>query len=399
MRSFQRFLPILRSRPTSRKNYSTETRKRTPLFDVHSRLKAQMVPFCGWSMPLRYEDQGIIESHLHTRAHVSLFDVSHMGQLICSGPDREAFIETLTVADLKSLERGQATLSMITNNEGGIIDDTIVTNRGDHVYFVVNAGCFEKDLNHVRSLLQSFKDKGGKAEISVISDRALIAIQGPKSEEILSKFTNPSQLSSMKFMTGDFLNINGIPDVYVQRSGYTGEDGFEISIPASSATGIVESLLSSENVKMAGLGARDTLRLEAGLCLYGNDIDEGTTPKSAGLLWTISKRRRESGGFIGDKVILDEIKDVKDIVHKRVGLVVEGRPARHGAKVFDTNTEQEIGHVTSGTYGPSVKKNIAMSYIKTKYSKIGTKVKVNVGGKFYGGTVTKMPWITPGYKK
>jgi len=356
-----------------------------------------MVGFCGWNMPLKYSNAGIVESHLHTRAHASLFDVSHMGQLFCTGPERNTFMELLTVADMSALATGSATLSLITNQNGGIVDDTIVTNRGDCVYFVVNAGCYDKDMKHIGELLTTFKNRGGKANITPITDRALVAIQGPDSEKVLSQLTD-TNLQSIKFMTGKFMTVNKV-ECFVQRSGYTGEDGFEMSIPAASAKSVVEALLKIPQVKLAGLGARDSLRLEAGLCLYGNDIEMDTTPKEASLVWTIPESRREKGGFTGDKIILSQINNKTPTLKKRIGLVVQGRPGRAGATVHDAESGAEIGKVTSGTIAPSVGKNIAMAYVKPKYSKIGTNLKVSVSAKLYSATVTKMPWITPGYKK
>lgn len=370
--------------------------KRTALYDLHVELGGKMVPFAGWEMPVQYPD-GVLKSHLHTRESAGLFDVSHMGQLKVTGKDRAEFIEYVTVADVKNLAPFRGCYSLIPNTEGGLIDDTIVTNAGNFLYVVVNAGCFDKDMAHLNSELAKFRSKGKDVDLQVWSGRSLVALQGPKAALVLQRHTS-TDLSTIKFFTGGFITIHG-NECYVQRSGYTGEDGFEISIPTSAVVAFSRALLKEKEVAPIGLGARDSLRLEAGLCLYGHDLDAHTTPKEANLVWTISERRQKEGGFIGANVILGQLpQKITELKKRRVGLFVDGAPAREGATIHEENGT-EIGTVTSGTMSPVLKKAIAMAYVKPPHHKLDSKVKVKVRGKLYDATVAKMPFVETKYKQ
>lgn len=355
-----------------------------------------MVPFAGWDMPVQYPD-GVLKSHLHTREAAGLFDVSHMGQLKVTGKDRAEFVEYVTVADVKNLAPFRGCYSLIPNEKGGLVDDTIVTNAGDFLYVVVNAGCFDKDMVHLQAQLSKFKAKGKDVDLQVWGNRSLVALQGPKAVDALQRHTS-FDLSTLKFFTGGFVKIQGV-ECYVQRSGYTGEDGFEISIPTPNVESITRSLLKEKEVAPIGLGARDSLRLEAGLSLYGHDLDETTTPKEANLTWTISERRQKEGGFIGADVILAQLpQKISDLKRRRIGLFVDGPPAREGASVH-TLSGEEIGTVTSGTLSPILKKSISMAYVKPPHHKLDEKLKVKVRGKTYDATVTKLPFVPTKYIK
>ncbi|CAG8640303.1 1806_t:CDS:2 [Paraglomus brasilianum] len=368
--------------------------KKTCLYDFHVKNGGKMVPFAGYLMPVQYANTGVLASHLHTRENSSLFDVSHMLQTRLTGKDRIAFLEKVIVADVQNLPSGKSTLSVFTNENGGIIDDTVICKHDDHIYIVSNAACAEKDLAHMRTELDKFKKSGGDAELDVITDHGLLALQGPKSAEVLQNILN-QDLSDFKFMNGRFIKIKGI-ECHVARSGYTGEDGFEIAVPAPEAAHLSEILLSNPVVQLAGLGARDSLRLEAGLCLYGHDLDDTTTPVEAGLTWTIGKRRREEGGFIGAEKILPQIKD--GVARRRVGLVVEGAPARENAEMLSESGET-IGKITSGGPSPSLKKNIAMGYVKSGYHEQGTNLQVKVRNRLQKASVVKMPFVPARYHK
>jgi len=353
-----------------------------------------MVPFAGWEMPLQYSDS-IIESHLHCRSSASLFDVSHMQIIRLHGEKRNEYLESLTVVDLKSLEVGNAKLSLIINKNGGIIDDTIITNKGNHISMVVNAGCSEKDIKHFSNELKSF---GKGVEMEVVSDESLLAIQGPKSVQIVQKLTD-LDLSKVKFMTSNNAKVGGF-NVVLNRCGYTGEDGFEIAVKNKDAVGLAEKLLKESSiVKPCGLAARDTLRLESGLCLYGNDMEENRNPVEASLVWTIDSRRKKEGGFLGSKIVLEAIKN--GTKQKRVGFVVlSGPPARQHAPIFDSeNGGKQIGEVTSGTMSPSLKKSIGMCYVDVPFNKIDSKLFVEVRGKRFPISISKMPFVEHHYFK
>ncbi|KAI8985109.1 aminomethyltransferase [Pilobolus umbonatus] len=371
-----------------------ETVKKTALYDFHVQHGGKMVPFAGYAMPVQYSGMGMLASHIHTRQKASIFDVSHMLQSRVTGKDRHKFFETLVVADLTHLPEGQGTLSVFTNEQGGIIDDTIIMQHKDSLYVVSNAGCAEKDLAHIQKHLAEFQNKGGDVDFNVITDHSLIAIQGPKAAAALQSLIN-QDLSGFSFMNGKYMEIAGVP-CHVARSGYTGEDGFELSVPTGEIVDITNKLLAHPDVELAGLGARDSLRLEAGLCLYGNDLDETTTPIEAGLTWTIPKSRRETGGFLGAETILSQIKN--GVSRRRVGLMVEGAPARAGAEILNKEGEL-IGTVTSGCPSPILKKNIAMGYVQNGLHKKGTELSVKVRNKIQNATVTKLPFVPSNYHK
>lgn len=385
-----------RSCVAAKRAYSTGTDKRTALYDLHVEFGGKMVPFGGWEMPVQYKD-GIVKTHLHTRAAAGLFDVSHMGQLKITGKDRNEFIELLTVVDTKNLAEFSGSLSLITNTRGGIVDDTIITNAGDFLYVVVNAGCYERDMVHIRKVEAEFKSKGKDVTVADWAGRSLVALQGPLAEKVLQPHVT-GDLSKLTFFKGGFFQILGV-ECYIQRSGYTGEDGFEISIPTEAVVEFSRSLLSHPDVLPIGLGARDSLRLEAGLCLYGHELDEDTTPKQANLVWTISKRRQEEGGFIGADAVLAELpKKIAELPKRRVGLFVDGAPARDGATIHHKDTQEKIGIVTSGTLSPTLKKAIAIGYVKPPFHAIGTELLVNVRGTMRKATITKMPFVPTNYK-
>jgi aminomethyltransferase len=345
-----------------------------------------MVDFAGWEMPLQYSD-GVLKSHHHTREKASLFDVSHMVQTKWSGKDCTKFLESLVVADLTTLPVGHSTLSVFTNEKGGIIDDTVINKKTEDSFYVVsNAGCAEKDLAHIRAQLEKFNSNGGECNVTVINE-SLVALQGPLAVKVIEQLSK-SDLSNFAFMTSRTMNLEGIK-AYVSRCGYTGEDGFEIAVAHNEAEKLCRLILRDENVLLAGLAARDSLRLEAGLCLYGHDLDETISPVEAALTWTIGKNRRLHGGFLGADIILPQIK--QGVSKRRVGLLIEGAPAREHAKVFADG--QEIGHVTSGCPSPTLKKNIAMAYVKSGYHKLGTGLQVMVRNKMINASVVKMPFV------
>jgi aminomethyltransferase len=360
--------------------------KTTPLNALHRRLGARMVPFAGYDMPLHYS-QGIIAEHLHARSHAVLFDVSHMGQATLRGDDAAEALESLVVADLKGMLAGTVRYSLLTNDTGGIIDDLMVVHGGYYLSVIVNASRKDIDFAHIAERV------GERCEFETGDDRALLALQGPEAATVLAELAPVSR--HMLFMTAETLKIGGI-GCGVTRSGYTGEDGFEISVAADEAAALAELLLEDSRVSMAGLGARDSLRLEAGLCLYGQDIDETTTPVEAGLAWTIGKRRREIGGFPGAEIILRQIAEGAS--RRRVGIKLDGKvPARAGAEI--TDKRWTIGAVTSGGYGPSVGGPIAMGYVDTDYSAAGTEVDVIVRGKPQPGHIVRLPFVPHRYVK
>ena len=368
-------------------NLNAQDLKQTPLDVLHREMGAKMVPFAGYAMPVQFED-GIISEHLHTRAEASVFDVSHMGQARLKGSNAAAVIEKLVPGDIQGLGPGRTRYTLLTNDQGGIIDDLMVTNMGDHLFLVVNAGGKERDFAHI----QSHADGG--AELEVLGDRALIALQGPAASAVLSRLQPGTE--TMAFMSAETMDVGGIPCI-VTRSGYTGEDGYEISVPADDAEKLMRMLLTETEVKPAGLGARDSLRLEAGLCLYGNDIDETTTPVEANLNWVVNKRRRQEGGFLGAEIIGEQLKS--GVGRKRVGLKPDGKaPARAHTAIEDTGGNA-IGEVTSGGYGPSVEGPIAMGYVKTEFSDPETPVNLMVRGKAHPGSVVKLPFVEQRYFK
>jgi len=358
--------------------------RKTPLYDLHNELGADMTGFGGWDMPLYYKSLGIMKEHVHCRTHAGLFDVSHMIPLQIRGRDRVKFIERVTVADVQALAPGNGQLSSLPNEKGGLMDDLIVTNMDDHFYMVINAGHEPKDLPHMRKHLQ-----GLDANITVLEGRGLLALQGTSAAKVLASLSDVD-LGKFKFMSARNLKVGGV-DCLVTRSGYTGEDGFEILCEGKQAVGLARKFLAHPEVKPIGLGARDSLRLEAGLCLYGNDLDDGKTPIEAGLTWTISPRRRAEGGFIGAGAILAQLKDPKLVKIKRCGFTNTGPPARSHDKIFNAEGK-EVGEMTSGVFGPTVKMPVSMGYVSSSYAAKGTKLQVEVRGKKYPLTVVAMPF-------
>ncbi|WP_315904757.1 glycine cleavage system aminomethyltransferase GcvT [Vibrio fluvialis] len=362
----------------------------TPLHALHLEVGAKMVPFAGYDMPVQYA-LGVKKEHLHTREAAGLFDVSHMGQLRLHGEGAAAALETLVPVDVVDLAEGKQRYAFFTNEQGGILDDLMVANLGDHLFVVVNAACKEQDINHLQAHLPS------GVELEIIDDRALLALQGPKAAEVLARL-QPA-VADMLFMDIQQVQIDGI-DCIVSRSGYTGEDGYEISVPADKAETLARTLTAFDEVEWIGLGARDSLRLECGLCLYGHDLDETTTPVEASLLWAIQPVRRtggaREGGFPGADIILSQIA-TKDVSRKRVGLVGQTKaPVREGTELFDAEGAK-IGIVTSGTAGPTAGIPVSMAYVRVDLSAIGTEVFAEVRGKMLPMLVEKMPFVPQRY--
>ncbi|WP_019614321.1 glycine cleavage system aminomethyltransferase GcvT [Psychromonas ossibalaenae] len=362
----------------------------TPLHLLHTEMGAKMVPFAGYDMPVQYE-LGVRKEHLHCRAQAGLFDVSHMGQLRLYGENAAKELEALVPVDIIDLPAGKQRYAFFTNEQGGINDDLMITNFGDHLFVVVNAACKEQDIKHLQDNLPE------DVELEVIEDRALLALQGPLAAEVLARI-NP-QVSDMVFMDACRIELAGT-ECYVSRSGYTGEDGYEISVPADTAEQLARQLLAYSEVEWVGLGARDSLRLECGLCLYGHDLDPTTTPVEASLLWGISPSRRadgeRAGGFPGANLILEQIR-TKEVARKRVGLIGHSKaPVREGCRLFDAENN-EIGIVTSGTFGPSKGAPVAMAYVHRDFAALGSEVFADVRGKKLLMTVEKMPFVPQRY--
>ena len=374
----------------------TQSLRKTPLNGLHREFEAKLTEFAGYEMPVQYR-LGILGEHQHTRKKAGLFDVSHMGQVILSGQSYEETalaLEKVLPMDVLGLEIGRQRYGFLTTDEGGILDDLMFSNRGDHIFVVLNAACKDSDIKYLRSLLEP------NISIKEIESRALIALQGPASEAVLGKY-HP-QIKNMKFMDVETLTIDGA-ECWISRSGYTGEDGFEISIPAEAAEPIARSILSNQNVEFIGLGARDSLRLEAGLCLYGHDIDQATTPVEASLTWAIQKARRSNGsrasGFIGSEIILKQLAGGTN--KKRVGLLPQTRaPMREGVEIFATETSKEaIGKITSGGYGPTVGYPIAMGYINSEYANSEDDLFGELRGKRVPVKVSNLPFVPLNFKR
>jgi aminomethyltransferase len=372
--------------------------RRTPLYAMHVRLGARMVPFAGYEMPVQYPG-GIIREHLHTRTAAGLFDVSHMGQIALrprSGrvEDAARALEALVPGDVIRLALGRQRYTLFTNAAGGVLDDLMVSNQGDHLVLVVNAACKEADEAHLRAHLSDTCD------IERLADRALVALQGPQAEAALARLA--PEVRAFKFMDARTIALMG-ERCLVSRSGYTGEDGFEISIPAGRAEALCEALLSDESVEMAGLGARDTLRLEAGLCLYGADLTPEITPVEAALEWSIPPSRRaggaRAGGFPGADVIFRQLAD--GAARRRVGLRPEGRaPVRAGAPLFRREDDAApVGAVTSGGFGVSLDAPVAMGYVPMDATAPGTRIFAEVRGKRLSVVAAELPFVAPHYKR
>src|SRR6266436_5458736 len=372
--------------------------KQTPLHALHVARGGKMVPFAGYDMPVQYA-AGVLREHLHTRNGAGLFDVSHMGQVALhakSGKVEDAALalERLVPQDILGVAPGRQRYAQFTNDQGGILDDLMVTNFGSHLFLVVNAACKAEDEAHLRASLQD------ACVIEPLGNRALIALQGPKAESVLAKLCPDA--GAMRFMDAGPHRVDGI-DCYVSRSGYTGEDGFEISVPAEQAEALANTLLENSDVLPIGLGARDSLRLEAGLCLYGHDIDATTTPVEAALEWSIQKGRRQggvrAGGFPGADKILSQLAN--GAPRRRVGLRPQGRaPVREGAPLFaDVASSEQIGAVTSGGFGPSINAPVTMGYLPSSHATPGGLVYAELRGQRLPLRVAPMPFVPNTYKR
>jgi len=367
----------------------------TPLNALHLELGARMVPFAGYSMPVQYP-AGLMAEHLHTRSAAGLFDVSHMGQLRLVGPDAAAAFESLMPVDVIGLGVGKQRYGLLLNDEGGILDDLMFVNRGEDLFVIVNGACKVADIAHIQARI------GQRCQVIPLPDQALLALQGPQAVTALSRLA--PGIEQLVFMTGGAFSIAGI-DCYVTRSGYTGEDGFEISVPAAQAEALARTLLAQAEVKPIGLGARNSLRLEAGLCLYGNDLDTSTTPVEAGLTWAIQKVRRaggeREGGFPGAPKVLAQLADLQGtagvLTRKRVGLVALDRvPVREHTEL-QTLAGERIGEVSSGLLGPSINQPVAMAYVRADQAALGTRLNAIVRGKPVAMQVAAMPFVPNRY--
>ena len=368
----------------------------TPLHALHVELGGKMVPFAGYEMPVQYK-AGIMAEHTHTREKAGLFDVSHMGQVILNGPDCDAIataFETLVPMDVLGLGVNRQRYGLFTNPEGGIMDDLMFANRGDHLFVVVNAACKDDDIAHMKAGLEP------GVTVNPVADRALLALQGPAAETALSRLA--PEVADMRFMDVATLRVDGA-ELWISRSGYTGEDGYEISVPADRAENFARALLADDTVLPIGLGARDSLRLEAGLCLYGHDIDNATLPAEARLTWAIQKARRtggaRAGGFPGADAVLEQMANGP--ARKRVGLQPEGRaPMREGVELFaDETGGNPVGQITSGGFGPTVGAPVAMGYLPSELSEPGTRVYGEVRGKRLPATVSTLPFVAANFKR
>lgn len=364
----------------------TDAPKRTPLYDLHVELGGKMVDFAGWEMPVQYP-LGIMGEHKHCREKAALFDVSHMGQVILKGDNVGEKLEALCPQAFSSLKDGKARYGFFTNDAGGIMDDLIVSNAGDHFFVVVNASMRHQDIPHMAANLDG-------VEVTEIFDRALVAVQGPAAENVVGDLCPAAR--DLTFMETVQADINGV-ECRISRLGYTGEDGYEISIPEDNADAIARAFLAHEDCEAAGLGARDSLRLEAGLCLYGNDIDDTTSPIEGSLIWAIQKRRREEGGFPGAARIQREIAE--GAAKKLVGIKPEGRaPARAHVEIQCANGNT-IGEITSGGFGPTVGAPVAMGYVYKGHGEPGEKVNLIIRGKAQPAEIVALPFVKQNYKR
>lgn len=365
--------------------------QKTPLHALHLELGARMVPFAGYSMPVQYP-AGLMAEHQHTRTAAGLFDVSHMGQLRLVGPDAAAALESLIPVDVIGLAVGKQRYGLLLNEDGGIIDDLMFFNRGEDIFVIVNGACKVGDIAHIQQKI------GTRCEVIPMPDMALLALQGPQAVTALSRLA--PGVEQLVFMTGGRFTVAGC-DCFLTRSGYTGEDGFEISVPASQADTLARALLAQPEVQPIGLGARNSLRLEAGLCLYGNDLDTRTTPIEASLNWAIQKVRRSggerAGGFPGAATVLAQLDTPARLTRKRVGLVaLERVPVREHTELQNAEGRR-IGEVTSGLLGPTIDKPVAMAYVDPAFAAVGTRVNALVRGKPVPMEVTAMPFVPARY--
>ena len=385
------------SNSSPRASASSAPLARTALHALHVELGARMVPFAGYEMPVQF-DKGVLQEHQHTRTAAGLFDVSHMGQLKLVGPHAAEGLELLVPMDVMGLARNQQRYALFTNEAGGILDDLMVTRCGDYLFVVVNAACKEQDTAHLRAELGGPGKPG--CDIVELDDHALLALQGPEAVTVMTRLCPDVDFSTWTFMTARDLEVGGIA-CFVTRSGYTGEDGFEISVDNKCAEELARLLLLQPEVAPIGLAARDSLRLEAGLCLYGNDIDSETTPVEASLTWAISKTRRADGarpgGFPGAKKILAQLADPTTLTKKRVGLVgVERTPVRAGSDIVDADGAV-IGRITSGTFGPTAQRAVALGYVPPTRAASGTEIAAMVRGKPVAMRVTATPFVPHRY--
>jgi aminomethyltransferase len=370
---------------------ATENLLTTPLNGLHLELGARMVPFAGYSMPVQYP-AGLVAEHHHTRTAAGLFDVSHMGQLCLSGPDAAAAFESLMPVDVIGLGLHKQRYGLLLNDEGGIIDDLMFVNRGEDIFVIVNGACKHGDLAHIQARI------GSRCTITPQFDRALLALQGPQAVTALSRLLPGVQ--QLVFMTGMAFTWEGA-DLYVTRSGYTGEDGFEISLPAHAADAFARALLAQPEVKPIGLGARNSLRLEAGLCLYGNDIDTKSTPVEANLNWAMQKVRRNggarAGGFPGADKVLAQLDGTQAAERLRVGLVgLERVPVREHVELHN-EAGLKVGEVTSGLLAPTADKPVALAYVQAEYAPVGTRLNAMVRGKAVPMEVSALPFVPNRY--
>jgi len=356
--------------------------KQTPLHALHVASGGRLVPFAGYDMPVQYK-LGILKEHLHTRAAAGLFDVSHMGQLVLRGAGGGEALEKLVPADVLNLAEGRMRYGQFTNAAGGILDDFMISNCGDCLGLVVNAACKEADIAHLEANLPE------GCTLEYLDSKALLALQGPKAAEVLAQHCDIS-FEGFPFMSFRETTVAGIA-VTLSRSGYTGEDGFEISVEGDDAHLLAETLIGEGDVELIGLGARDSLRLEAGLCLYGHDINETTSPVEAGLSWSIGKRRREEGGFIGDETILRHLSEGTE--RKRVGLKPEGRALLRDHAVLSTVNGEQVGEITSGGFGPTLGGPLAMGYVRSDSAEVGTILNAELRGKSVVIEVVAMPAV------
>jgi aminomethyltransferase len=363
------------------------------LHALHLELGARMVPFAGYSMPVQYPD-GLIAEHRHTRAGAGLFDVSHMGQLRLVGPDAAAAFESLMPVDVIDLAPGRQRYGLLLTDEGTILDDLMFVNRGSDLFVIVNGACKAGDLKHIQDRI------GQRCQVVTMFDRGLLALQGPLAVHALAAVV--PGVEKLVFMTGAAFDWRGA-DLFITRSGYTGEDGFEISVPAAQAEALARALLARDEVKPVGLGARNSLRLEAGLCLYGNDIDTTTTPVEAALTWAIQKVRRtggaRAGGFPGADKVLGQLDGSVPVARKRVGLVALERVPVREHTALQSMEGQALGEVTSGLLAPTVDKPIAMGYVPPASAAAGTRVQALVRGKAVPMEVAAMPFVPPRYHR
>lgn len=391
-------------KPSYLRCYSTAAKgsiKKTPLYEDHVKLGGKMVPFAGYLMPVVYKGMSPMEAHKWTRTNCGVFDVSHMLQHKITGSKACDFLQTICPTDFAALNDFQGHLSVLLNHEGGIVDDCMVTKHADDdFYMVTNAACRAKDVNFIDGELANYSGKADAKHTTF--EGVLLAIQGPKAQSVMSKFTT-DDLSKLYFGNSRFINLKGFGDkVHLARSGYTGEDGFEISITDEKAgVDFFRALMEQSEVKPIGLGARDSLRLEAGMCLYGSELNDTTTPIDGSLQWLVSKSRRNPDAtFNGASKILSQIAHPKTVPAKRVGLTCVGPAPRHGCKIFAADDhEKQIGTITSGSYGPSLGYNVAQAYINKPYHKKNTDVLINIRGRLRKAKVVRMPFIEDHYYK